>query len=145
MTAEILKVEARIKAPARNASNDRVNKGHRDTSTARSRATRKVLLHGIGVGRRAAGAPPARGLPTNWRAGRSAADANSVEKHFLTCRGLVFCFLAFFLGPGWTSTGPDRPRKMGPRRPLELSGGFPRVVSQRRSSRVNERGRHFDV
>ena len=43
---------------------------------------RKVLLHGIRAGRRAAGAPLARGLPTNWRAGRSATGANSVEKPF---------------------------------------------------------------
>ena len=34
---------------------------------------------------------------------------------------------------------------MGPRRPLELSGGPPGAFSQRRSSRHDERVRHFDI
>ena len=34
---------------------------------------------------------------------------------------------------------------MGPRRPLELSGGFLGTLWQRRSSRHNEKVREFDV
>ena len=43
----------------------------------------KVLLRAIRAGRRAAGAPPVRSRPTNWRAGRAAVGANSAQKHFL--------------------------------------------------------------
>ena len=48
---------------------------------------------------------------------------------------------------GRSGPGPllQNVRKIGPRHPLELSGGPPGVVSQRRSSRGNERGRHFDI
>ena len=45
----------------------------------------KVLLHGICVGRRAAGAPICWEAWRGRRAGRSAANANSVEKHFSFC------------------------------------------------------------
>ena len=48
-------------------------------------ARRKVLLHGIRAGRRAAGAPICWEASRGRRAGRSAADANSVEKHFSCC------------------------------------------------------------
>ena len=34
---------------------------------------------------------------------------------------------------------------MGPRRPLELSGGPTGAFSQRQSSRLDERVRHFDI
>ena len=34
---------------------------------------------------------------------------------------------------------------MGPRRPLELSGGPPDAFSQRQSSRLDKRVRHFDI
>ena len=46
---------------------------------------KKVLLHGIRAGRRAAGAPICWEASRGRRAGRSAADANSVEKHFSCC------------------------------------------------------------
>ena len=42
-------------------------------------------------------------------------------------------------------TSGQNARKMGPRRPLELSEGPPGAFSQRRSSRLDERGRHFDI
>ena len=46
----------------------------------------KMLLHRIRVGRRAAGAPICWEASRGRRAGRSAADTNSVEKHFFSRR-----------------------------------------------------------